>query len=105
MIRHELRVQLAGIAGWPNQNIYNVIQQLEDAMGEEAERSVQILNDALEQCKQRITTVSNQGEDAIRRSGDFVDEGDMVLTEPNVMNSVRKRGGEYVTIRMGKSNT
>ena len=35
----------------------------------------------LEQCKQRITTVENQGGDAVRRSGDLVDGGDMGLNQ------------------------
>ena len=42
----------------------------------EADSVVQILNDLLEQRKNRITTVSNKGEGAIRTSGDFVDERD-----------------------------
>ena len=40
----------------------------------EEDSVVQILNDAIEQRKKRITTVENQGGDAIRLSGDFVDE-------------------------------
>ena len=65
---------MSEIAIWPNQNKSNAIQQVGDLAV--ADRSVQILNGALEQCKQRISTVDNQGGDAIRRSGDFVDEGD-----------------------------
>ena len=79
MLRHELGAQLSEIARWPNQNIANAIQQLEDA--KQADSSVQILNDVVEKCKQRIPTVPNLGEDAIRRSGDFVAEGDRGLNQ------------------------
>ena len=37
---------------------------------------VQILNDVIEQCKNRITTVENQGEEAIGLRGDYVDDCD-----------------------------
>ena len=71
---HELGVQLLEIARWPNRNISNAIQQLGEL--KESDTSVQILNGALEQCKQKITTLPSRGGDAIRGSGDFVDEGD-----------------------------
>ena len=78
-IRQQLGAQLAEIARWPNQNIANAIQQLVDLA--EGDSSVQILSDVLEQCKRRITTVPNRGEDAIRRGGDFVGEGDRGLNQ------------------------
>ena len=65
---------MSEIARWQNQSISNAIQQLGTA--KEADRVVQILNDALERCKKRFTTVENQGGCAIRLSGDFVDEDD-----------------------------
>ena len=73
-IGEDLWVRLGEIARWTNRNISSDIQKLEGAKKEDS--VVQILNDALELRKNRITTVGNKGEDAIRLSGDFVDERD-----------------------------
>ena len=59
---------------WPSRSISNTVQQLGDAKEEDS--VVQILNDVLEQCKKRITTVEYKGEGAMRLSGDLVDESD-----------------------------
>ena len=68
------RGSLAEIESWPDQHITNAIQQLEDVTG--AEKSAPILNDVLEHCKEKITTVEKQWGDAIRRSDDLVYDGD-----------------------------
>ena len=81
---------------WPSRHISNSIEQLGDVAG--AGRSVRILNDAIHQCKQRIATVGNQGEGATRGSVDSADEGDLGINQTDGMDSVRKRGGEYMVI-------
>ena len=73
-IRDDLGAQLGEIERWQIQSISNTIQQLNAA--EEADIVVQILNDVIEQCKKRITTLENQGEGAIRLCVDFVDESE-----------------------------
>ena len=73
-IRGNLGVELEEIPIWANRNISNAIQKLGDV--EEGDSVVQILNDAPDQRKNRITTVGNQGGDAIRMSGDFANERD-----------------------------
>ena len=75
----------------------------EDAKEEES--VAQIVNDALEQCEKGITTVANTGGDAIRLSGDLVEES---YRAPNrtkwlIVRKTVWRG--YVTIRMNNSNT
>ena len=62
------------IASWPNRNSSNTIQKLGDVKEEDS--VVQIINDVLGKCKKRTPKVGNQGEDAIRTSGDFVDACD-----------------------------
>ena len=53
----------------PNIHICNAIQQLQAV--KEAASSVQILNNAIEWCKLKITTVANQRGEEVRRCGDF----------------------------------
>ena len=74
MIREDLWVQLGEIVSRPSQNISSAIQKLGDA--QEADIVVQIPNDATEECKKRIATSENQGENAIRPSVACVDERD-----------------------------
>ena len=63
-ISGDLGVQLGDVASWPSRSISNIIQKLGGV--EDEDSVVQILNDALGQCKKRITTVENKGGDAIR---------------------------------------
>ena len=73
-IQRKFRVALGNTVSWYVRNISNAIQKLGDA--EEADSAVQILNEVLDQCENRFTTVPTQGEDAIRMIVDFVDECD-----------------------------
>ena len=92
---------MSGISRLPNIHIRNAIQQLQDV--EESEISVQILNNAIEECKLDITTVANQGGGEVRRCGDFAEEYGRELIKANGMNSVNKCG-RYITIWPRKSN-
>ena len=64
--------KLSEISRLPTIHIRNAIKQLKDA--KEAGGSFRILNNALEGCKIKITTLPNQGDEEIRRCGDFADE-------------------------------
>ena len=81
-----------------NRNIDNAIQKLGDAKEEDI--VVQILNGALDQRKNRIATVSSRDEDAIRMSGDFVDECDRGNNQTrwlNFRNAACGGGGSITT--------
>ena len=90
-IRDDLGAQLGEIERWQIQSISNTIQQLEDV--KEADSVARILNGVLERCKKRITTVVNQGGDAIRLSGDFVDECDLRFNQTQRYNFRKKAYG------------
>ena len=68
------------------------------------ERSVQILNNALEGCKLKISTVPNQGEEEIRGCGDFADEYGRGLKQIERYEFCRQVW-EFIIIWLGKSNT
>ena len=62
-----------------NLHIRNAIKQLIDV--KEVESGVQILNNALAECKLKISTLSNQGGGEIRKRGDFAGEYDRALKQ------------------------
>ena len=64
-IRGNLGVLLGEFTRWPQRNISNAIQMLGDA--EEKDSVAQILNGAVDQCGNRIPTLPNRGQGAIRR--------------------------------------
>ena len=88
---------------WENQQIRNATQQLQNV--KEAESSVQIINDLLEECKLKITTSANQGDAEIRRCGDFFGEYDRGLKQSRRYEFCKHAWEGYVTIWMIKSNT
>ena len=64
--------KLSEILQRPNLHIGNSTQQLSSA--KESESSVQILNSALDECKQNITTVARRGNEENRKLDDFSGE-------------------------------
>ena len=94
---------MSEIARRQNRNIPNATQQL-GAVKEE-DRSDQIPNDAIEQCRQRIATVENKGGGAIRMSGDFLEGRGRSFGQTQWYNFCKKAWGERTTTRTNKSNT
>ena len=85
-----------------NLHIGNAIQQSLGAHG--AESSVQILNSARSECKQKIATVACQRKGEIRKCDGFWANMAAGKSKANGMKSADKRGGDYMPIWLIKYN-
>ena len=92
MLRHGDWSQCSGILQWSHLHIINVIQQLLEVA--ETESSVQIINSAIDECKQKIAKVACRWNEEVQKCDDFAGEYDSGgKSDAYGMSSADKRGG------------